>query len=61
MREYKIHKYGNGWEAYYDRSLRLWVGLQKDAEGNCIPQYEGGQTAVYGVSSEDVVRHFQYE
>lgn len=39
---------GGQWIFYYDRSIRMWTGLEQDAEGNNIPQYEGLQEAVYG-------------
>ena len=53
MSGYKTHYLDNDWQCYYDRSLRLWVGLQYDSEDNILTQ-DNGEEAVYGVTFDEL-------
>lgn len=49
----RLYKIGNCTYAY-DRSLRLWVVLEHDAEGNAVVQ-PNGETAIYCLTQGQAV------
>ncbi len=51
----KLYDLGNGWRGYYDKSLRLWTGIQYDEDGNPIQQKDTGCEAVYGSTKQDLI------
>lgn len=50
----KVHKYQNGWEAWYDRSWRIWVVAQFDSIGNQIGECD------YTANKDDIVDLIEY-
>ena len=41
-------------EIYYDRSLKLWVVINRDEAGNAVKNAEGFEATYYATKSEAV-------